>query len=577
VLEYGGPAGNYYERNEGKTSTSCHWFTDKRCVDPYYGKVIDKCRQDDTRIMNLSLEMPPARYRFIDLILCLPFLLIPLVLELPYRVNIFLSWEGAYRLYLGQMPFRDFGLPMGFGYWLIPTAFFHLLGPSMFSLVVAQVFINALSLVSLRGIFYNCGLKAYQVTLLLVVFCLTYVIYNFWPWYNHSVIVFELASLWMLTAFLSDTGRVRFLWLMLSAVMAFLSFFTKQDAGAICIVACLMVLFYHGFLTRKFGALATYSASLVIVAVLVITPFLSHGFLYWFNLGQPPHDSRVTVGKLLNVILGDSVWEKVYLAVITMGIIAAGTRLTEHFRNDWRSVVMLFISVVILGQAMITRATSPLPTDHMTYFHAFGIAGILCLLPLFNISARPRVAFAGLVVIALLFSAGYWRYVSGILHLAPSDPAASHASAPSAKWIGTKVEGFERVLMPEETVQGVERLLKDVSGSGRPLKVLNMSELTPLALSMNYTPPTNQPLWYHLNIGIFDKEIDEFCRRVGNQEYDVVLFEDIPDLTHFYPYRVRDALRDHYVLKDSFMAPRKLENSTIEVYVRPDGIRHAKK
>lgn len=123
--------------------------------------------------------------------------------------------------------------------------------------------------------------------------------------------------------------------------------------------------------------------------------------------------------------------------------------------------------------------------------------------------------------------------------------------------------------MPAATAEGIQRLLNDIPHTGK-LKVLNMSELTPLALSMNYTPPTNQPLWYHLNIGIFDKEVDEFCQRVARHEYDVVLFEDIPDLTHFYPYRVRDALREHYVVKDSFLAPRKLENSMIEVYVKPD-------
>jgi hypothetical protein len=212
-------------------------------------------------------------------------------------------------------------------------------------------------------------------------------------------------------------------------------------------------------------------------------------------------------------------------------------------------------------------------TDHMTYFHAFGIAGILALLPLFSISARPRMAIASLAIIALVFSGGYWRYVSGVLKL---DKKTQHETSTDSEqkdhgpWISTTIRGFERVTMPSETVQGMKRLLEDVSTRPKPPMVLNMSELTPLALEMNYVPPTNQPLWYHLNIGIFDKEVDEFCKRVARQEYDVVLFEDIPDLTEFYPYRVRDALREHYVLKDTFLAPRKLENSIIEVYVKPE-------
>jgi hypothetical protein len=520
--------------------------------------------------MNLSSPFSTVRYRWIDLIVCLPFVLVPLALQLPYRVNIFLSWEGAYRLYLGQMPFRDFGLPMGYGYWLIPTGFFHLFGPSMFSLVIAQVFINTLSLVSLRGLLYNLGLAAYQVTLLLIIFCLTYVIYNFWPWYNHSVIVFEMASLWMLTSFLAaDAGRTRWVWLVLSAVMAFLSFFTKQDAGAICIMLCLVILGYHAFVTGLYRGIATYSVALIAVAALAIIPLIPYDFSYWFNFGQEPHSARVTLGLLLEVFLGNSSWEKVYLAIIALALISAGSRSITLIKTDWRTTLLVVISLTLIGQAIITRATSPLPTDHMTYFHAFGVAGILGLLHLFSISPRPRVAIASLAIVVLVFSAGYWRYVSGVLKLDRKTEHETTALARAQPWTSTNIRGFERVTMPSETVKGMERLLEEVKAMPQPPKVLNMSELTPLALDMKYVPPTQQPLWYHLNIGIFDKEVDEFRTRIANQEYDIVLFEDVPDLTHFYPYRVRDALREHYVLKDSFLAPRKLENSIIEVYVKP--------
>src|SRR5262249_30326007 len=147
--------------------------------------------------------------------------------------NIFLSWEGAYRLYLGQVPFRDFGLPMGFGYWLVPALFFKIFGPSFMSLVKAQVFLNLLSILSLRGILYNLKVKPLLVTASILVFCLTFVIYNFWPWYNHSVIVFELCSLYFVTRYTSreDSSIIN---IIAGGLLAFLAFFTKQDAGAIC-------------------------------------------------------------------------------------------------------------------------------------------------------------------------------------------------------------------------------------------------------------------------------------------------------------------------------------------------------
>src|ERR1700744_4176755 len=77
---------------------------------------------------------------------------IPLLIHLPYRVNIFLSWEGAYRISQGQVPFRDFGLPLGGMYWLAPAFFFKLLGAKLITLVKAQVFINIVAGLSFRSI-----------------------------------------------------------------------------------------------------------------------------------------------------------------------------------------------------------------------------------------------------------------------------------------------------------------------------------------------------------------------------------------------------------------------------------------
>src|SRR6266850_7919255 len=101
----------------------------------------------------------PYSFVLIDLVLVLPFLLLPLVVKLPYRVNIFLTYEGAYRMFLGQVPFRDYGQPVGFGFWLIPLLFFKLFGPTFLSLIKAQVFINLISLAALRGILYRVKLK----------------------------------------------------------------------------------------------------------------------------------------------------------------------------------------------------------------------------------------------------------------------------------------------------------------------------------------------------------------------------------------------------------------------------------
>lgn len=57
--------------------------------------------------------------------------LVPLSVSLPYRVNIFISWEGAYRMSHGELPFRDFGTSLGGMYWVIPAIFFKIFGTQM--------------------------------------------------------------------------------------------------------------------------------------------------------------------------------------------------------------------------------------------------------------------------------------------------------------------------------------------------------------------------------------------------------------------------------------------------------------
>src|SRR3569833_1054703 len=88
-----------------------------------------------------------AEILFIILLAC-----IPLFIRLPYRVNIFLSWEGAYRMSEGQLPFRDFGIPLGGMFWVIPTIFFKIFGAKLITLVKAQVLINIMAGLAFRSI-----------------------------------------------------------------------------------------------------------------------------------------------------------------------------------------------------------------------------------------------------------------------------------------------------------------------------------------------------------------------------------------------------------------------------------------
>lgn len=460
-------------------------------------------------------------------------------------------------------------MPLGFGYWIIPTLFFKLFGPSFSALIKAQVLLNLISILSLRGILYNLKVRPALVTLALLVFCLTYVIYNFWPWYNHSVVVYELVSIYFLTRFLSNpTQKYGMVNVVLSALFAFLSIFTKQDVGAMCFVLCVLLLSSHWLYTRNFTPLVFFVLSYFVIVALVVLPFIKYDFLYFFNYGQAPHNSRLGIVDLINVFLSDAVGEKFYLLFFTIVAIVELKRGNLFFVDRDRAILAI-ISVFMILQAVVTRATSPLPTDHMSYFHAFGFILLADTVGLGSIMERVQSFALSILILCVCFSSGYWGYAVNVLGISKSKKKeiSNHNHSP---WVSSPVAGFDKVLLPQDTKNGMARLLSSPIAKRENLKVLNMSELTPLAKSLHYVPLEDQPLWYHLNIGMFQKEVNLFCDRVKNGEYDLVLFEDIPDLTEFYPYQVRDTLRKYYSLQDRFLAPRKLENSTIEVYVKPN-------
>lgn len=515
--------------------------------------------------MNIeNLKLDSKKYLIIDSLILLPFLIAPLILKLPFRLNIFLSWEGAYRLTLGQVPFKDFGIPMGFGYWLVPAIFFYIFGPYMLSLIKAQILLNVLAYFSVRGILNKLSVTRPIVTLSLLVFTLSYLIFNFWPWYNNSVIIYEIISIYFGVSFFVNEKKFDFN-LIGAAFFAFLAFYTKQDAGAIAIVFGFTLLAYKAYNRKSILPIVYYALSLLVLAFVAIYPFKEYDFFYWFNYGQFPHNSRISLLKISDYVMYDIGPEKILLILIIFIFLFSKTSV-EKIKKDVHLQVLLFIAVTITLQVIVIRNTSPLGND-FTYFYAFIVAFIFSLLGYFKEDMSlnlKRFIPAGFLLI-VVFSTGYWKYVSAAFNKHGGTGEAIHKEV----WGLTKYKTLRHIKVPNQTYEGMKRL-EPLFAKKKDLKVLNMSELTFLAYEFDYTPLTRQPLWYHLGVGIFDKEVKELSERIKNHYYDIVLFEDIPSLNNFYPYSLRDDLREYYTQKDRFLAPRKLEDSYIEVFINPD-------
>ncbi len=540
----------------------------------------------------LSLKNNRFFLRNADIFLVILFSIVPLFMQFPYRVNIFLSWEGAYRLYLGQVPYKDFGIPLGFAYWLVPALFFKIFGPYLISLVKAQVILNIAG-----GIAFRATLKKFNIPLAIriasvLTFCLSYILMNFWPWYNNTDIIYEIIGLNFLLRFLFKR-KYAYLQLFAACFFLFLSFFTKQDGGALGFFIAASLVLYYAITEKKWKDFFLFFIFYFVVATIFILPFTRYSVGYWFNHGQPPHSSRISIKDLLDAFFGDSQWIKFYIFFIIILLIYK-IKKGNYFIKNKTEMLFLLLTLGILAEASIFQVTSYTPPDNNIFYHSYAIAYILTGVSFFstiNFSKAKNFLFL-MAGIFLWWSGMYWKYFDRIeAHIFPSS-ADEAVSATGENVINMHtyminldtthyedentwkevpgMKSFEKMYLPPSTVAGMQRLKAMPQFKNKDVKVLNMTELTPLDYELGYKLETGEdyPLWYHLGVCMFNKQANEFCEKIKNNYYDVVMFEYVPSLNNFYPFRIRDSLMQYYSKTDSFLAPRRPTNGTIEIYTK---------
>jgi hypothetical protein len=496
----------------------------------------------------------------------------------------------------GQVPFRDFGMPVGYMYWVIPAIFFKLFGVQMITLVKAQVFINIASGLSFRWILKSLKVPPAICFVGIIVFCLTYLLPNYWPWYNNTVICYELAALGFLMHFLTHQDKRWHLILpAIAGMFVFFSFFTKQDGGGLALLVCLALLAYDAFREKKWLPVVFFIGGLTVTAGIMIVPLLKYGFGYWFNYGQPPHSSRISLSDIVKEFLLESQWLKFYLALIII-LLFAYIRNTRSFLGDRRLMLFSLLTVGILAEAAIFQVTSYLPVDNNIFFHSFAIVYILTLLssllPIKVDSWKTTIVFT--VCILLWWSEAYWKYIERFVIPSKPENYSTHRHAgytyadvvnrntymieidttaiPLNQWRLSSLPTLHKILLPGPTVDGIDRLMNlALVKSGKQLKVLNMSELTTLAAEIPFELETGSdyPLWFHKGVGMFERETNMFIDRVQKNYYDLVLFEYVPYSNNIYPFSVREALMENYNRIDTFPVPRNpSSHAWIEIYVQ---------
>jgi hypothetical protein len=543
-----------------------------------------------------------------ELVIIIGLALVPLFVPLPYRVNIFLSFEGAYRLSQGQIPYKDFGLPLGYGFWLMPALFFKIFGAYLITLVKAQVFMNILAGLAFRSILKSLDVRPVLRVVSVLLFVLSYSFFNFWPWYNQTVIVYELIGLAFLFRFLTGSqGRIRFLFLSLSAGFTFLSFFTKQDGGGLALLLSLALLACNSLQEKRWWDIPVFMAFYALIASIIILPLLHYGFGYWFNHGQAPHNSRLSLYDIISEIFAQSQWIKLYVLLVVLVLVPA----FRQWKSFWASktdVLFALLTLGILAESSIFQVTSYTPPDNNIFFHAFAFAFIATRLQdQLKIDLSSWKPFAVMTLLVMFWWSGtFWKYLDKVVsRVLPAketvkinaDADTTYASfnpqlsktgenvvsrnnymlegdpndVPVSKWIFSDLKPFRKIYMPPSTVYGMQRIMNMpvVKEKKDTLKILNMTELTPLAAAMPYKLETGSdiPLWYHLGVGMFNRQLHAYVGKIRNHHYDIVLYEYAPANNNFYPFALQKELELHYHKVDSFLAPRRPTNATIEVYV----------
>lgn len=526
----------------------------------------------------------------LELVIIVFFALVPLFFNLPYRINIFLAWEGAYRMSLGQMPFKDFGLPLGYAFWLIPALFFKIFGPYLITLVKAQVFINVLSGIVFSALLKTLGVRPAHKLIAVLLFVISYSFINFWPWYNHMVFFYQLLSLYFLALLLLKypKGTKHYIFIFLSTLFLFFSVFTKQDGGAFALSITFFILLYFSIVKKSIKVSLTYILSLLIISIIFIVPLLQYDFGYWFNYGQEPHSSRLFLIDFLNDIFGSSQWIKFYLLIIAILLLKEVNSISTFFKDEKRFIFFL-ITIGILVQATLVQVTSYIPDTVNIYFHSFALAYILTLVDPKGIFEKKYYLIVLSLLLVFWWSGDFWKYSQRILSRISPDLFTTEkenviskntwrladddsTKPPREAW--TTIDGmpsFKKILMPPSTVAGIKKL-KELDIDFSNARVLNMSELTPLSYELGFTPETGTqvPLWYHKDVAFFDREIQMYCSKIEEEYYDLVLFESIDHLNNFYPDAVKECLDNNYMMIDQFLAPREIQDAYIHVYIRKE-------
>jgi hypothetical protein len=448
--------------------------------------------------------------------------------DIVYFRDYAITFEGAYRLFLGQIPYRDFGSPVGPASFIIPAILFKILDPNWTVFLLAQQLQNIALLILIYTFLGKIGTRPLIKRISVVIFSLFYLLLLTHPWYNSTGFLLLLAA--ALCALMKSKTAIFF-----AGLLSALAILAKQDFG---ILTILISVFFVALVSlgSDLEKIIPYSLvfkdktkikTLVLNIFIFIFPLIvtivvfiyatdSEQFKYWFNYGQEPHDVRHI---RLNDLFGTS-----------FGTLGWVTALISLARNNFR----LLVASIFLTAASISRTTSGLGFTHY-YFVAF--------LPIiFDECFRLKIKFKIFLLLIVIYTSSrvMIRPVSDTYHVFESIylKKSEHfffnyrlLSQPLVAFPNDIKAFSSHTFAPEETINAIRDLKKIITKQKEKLilndnlKILNLTELTPIYSELDSTPPKGLPLWFHTKVSLFPKQIENLNGLLSRTEFDIILLQ----------------------------------------------------
>jgi len=400
------------------------------------------------------------------------------------------------------------------------------MGPNWDVFLLSQQFINACQLVLLYALLDRVGTHALIKRIALIVFSTLYLLHLTHPWYNSTAFLLMLAASYCALG----AGRVS---ASIAGLLAGLTILAKQDFGLITLIMGALFVSLTIFRSGKERIISNISslkdknliralveklvlfftcAFVIVFACILLTD--RENFLYWFNYGQAPHSVNVLSYKgfrLLYFALG------CWLFFIALAL------------NNLR----LLISSIFILAASITRQTSGLSFTHY-YFVAFipiAIYEILRLnIPIKKLSSLLIIILCASIMLqpAINFYYAFESIIFGKIEPPPNNHL--NKSMRLTAFPNDFLAFSSHTYAPRETIEAILELKLIASKrtrakTGKNLRVLNITELTPIYAELGALPPKDLPLWFHNGISLFSLEKEKLKNILSSDEFDIVLLQ----------------------------------------------------